>query len=223
MLDVEAVYRENAEELRLALRRRFDSSVPDAVIEDACGSTWLIAWAKRHEVRDGNAMGWLVTVAFHEALALLSKRRSETPVDGAERADARTSPDLIREAHEALELLAALTPNQRVALSLQLAGYSYKELAELTGKTYTWVNRHVTEGRAALRQRGGLPEPRPRRCHRSIESRTTWSACWRSPAASASRPAASAAGGAPLAVALSIAASSSSVAGPLRRNQGELR
>lgn len=158
MLDVEAVYRGHAEELRLALRRRFDSSVPDVLIEDACGSTWLIAWAKRHEIRDGNAMGWLVTVALHEALALLRKRRFERPGDGAEPADARTSPDLIREAHEALELVAGLTPNQRVALSLQLAGYSYKELAEATGKTYTWANRHVSEGRAALRQRGGLSE-----------------------------------------------------------------
>lgn len=161
MLDVEAVYRGHAEELKLTLRRRFDSSVPDALIEDACGSTWLIAWKKRHEVRDGNAMGWLVTVAFHEALTLLRKRRFERSEDGAERPDGRPTPDLVREAHEALELVAGLTPNQRTALSLRLAGYSYKELAEVTGNTYTWANRHVTEGRAALRQRAGVSGTQP--------------------------------------------------------------
>lgn len=156
MLDVEAVYRGHAEELRVALRRRFDSSVPDVVIEDACGSTWLIAWTKRYEVRDGNPMGWLVTVAFHEALALLRNRRFERQSDGPEPEDVRTHPSLITEAHETLGLLAGLTPNQRLALSLQLAGYSYEELAELTGKTYTWANRHISEGRAALRERAGV-------------------------------------------------------------------
>jgi DNA-directed RNA polymerase specialized sigma24 family protein len=40
-----------------------------------------------------------------------------------------------------------------VVLTLQLAGYSYKEIAERLGKTYTWVNRHLTEGRAELRGR----------------------------------------------------------------------
>jgi DNA-directed RNA polymerase specialized sigma24 family protein len=40
-----------------------------------------------------------------------------------------------------------------VVLTLQLAGYSYKEIAERLGKTYTWVNRHLTEGRAELRRR----------------------------------------------------------------------
>ncbi len=158
MLDVEAVYRGHADELRLALRRRFDSSVPDVVIEDACGSTWLIAWAKRYEVRDGNPMGWLVTVtvAFHEAMALLGKRRFERQGDRPETEDVRTHPGLITEAHETLEPLAGLTPNQRLALSLQLAGYSYEEVAELTGKTYTWANRHISEGRAALRKRAGV-------------------------------------------------------------------
>lgn len=52
---------------------------------------------KRHEVGDSNAMGWLVTIAFHEALALLRKRRYERSEDGVERRDARPSPDFIHE------------------------------------------------------------------------------------------------------------------------------
>ncbi|MGH2763227.1 MAG: RNA polymerase sigma factor [Thermoleophilaceae bacterium] len=84
-------------------------------------------------------------------LALLRKRRAEAtgePVDGP---DDRTSPELVLDAHEAIRLVGQLTPNQRLAMSLRVAGYSYRELADLTGQTYTWVNRHLTEGRRALR------------------------------------------------------------------------
>jgi DNA-directed RNA polymerase specialized sigma24 family protein len=37
-------------------------------------------------------------------------------------------------------------------LVLRAAGYGYKEIAERLGVTYTNVNRHVTEGRAELRE-----------------------------------------------------------------------
>jgi DNA-directed RNA polymerase specialized sigma24 family protein len=30
--------------------------------------------------------------------------------------------------------------------------YSYREIQQLLDVTYTWVNRHVTEGRRALRE-----------------------------------------------------------------------
>jgi DNA-directed RNA polymerase specialized sigma24 family protein len=35
-------------------------------------------------------------------------------------------------------------------LQLKIAGYSYREIAEKLGVTYTNVNRHLTEGRAEL-------------------------------------------------------------------------
>jgi DNA-directed RNA polymerase specialized sigma24 family protein len=37
-------------------------------------------------------------------------------------------------------------------LELKLAGFSYREIMELLGVTYTNVNRHLTEARAELRQ-----------------------------------------------------------------------
>lgn len=44
-----------------------------------------------------------------------------------------------------------LKPQERRALSLLAIGYSYHEIAQLTGWTYTKVNRCITEGRANLR------------------------------------------------------------------------
>src|SRR5215211_5485159 len=153
MLDVEHLFREHADELRRALRRRFDASVPDALIEDACGATWAIAWAKREQIREDNPMGWLFTVARHEVLALLRKRRFEAPApELLEPVDRCASPDVAVEAREALELLAQLGANQRLAVGLRVAGYSYREVVAVTGKTYTWTNRHVAEGTARLRR-----------------------------------------------------------------------
>jgi DNA-directed RNA polymerase specialized sigma24 family protein len=45
----------------------------------------------------------------------------------------------------------ALDRDERRALSLLAAGYSYREIGQLTDWTYTKVNRCVAEGRAALR------------------------------------------------------------------------
>ena len=66
----------------------------------------------------------------------------------ADRHDAETA----MEAREALRLLAGLRWRRRRVLELQVAGYSYQEIAERLGVTYTNVNRHVTEGRAELRR-----------------------------------------------------------------------
>jgi RNA polymerase sigma factor (sigma-70 family) len=152
MLDIETLYRECSDDLYRALRRRFDCSVSDALIEDACQAAWTIAWRCRARV-SGEFMAWLVVVARHELLALLRKQSGEFWLgdDVLERLDCDSDPQVACEARLILETLAGLTANQRVALGLVVAGYSYDEVAALTGKTYTWVNRHVSEGRARAR------------------------------------------------------------------------
>lgn len=47
--------------------------------------------------------------------------------------------------------LARLKPDERTALILRAAGFSYREIGERRGWSYTKVNRCVNEGRAALR------------------------------------------------------------------------
>ena len=56
------------------------------------------------------------------------------------------------EALEALEILASLPERQRADLTLQIAGYSYDEIAELTGgRTFTNVNKSLVKARARIR------------------------------------------------------------------------
>jgi DNA-directed RNA polymerase specialized sigma24 family protein len=59
----------------------------------------------------------------------------------------RTSPRTA----PALRALARLRPKRHRALALKVAGLHYREIQERLGVTYTWVNRHVSEGWAELR------------------------------------------------------------------------
>lgn len=53
---------------------------------------------------------------------------------------------------EARNQLAELKPDERRALALKALGYSYKEIGEITGWTYTKINRCIAEGRSHLRR-----------------------------------------------------------------------
>ena len=172
MIAVEEVFDEwNATMLR-SLRRRFHG-VAAATLEEGAGFAWekLIATPPASEE---NLLGWLIVVAQHEVLRLI--RRWERAVeieadpsyrgsdDGHVSAWGRLSEFQILqscnrgieslddrlEARELLARLDALNPGQRIALTCRLLGLSYEEAMQATGRTYTWVNRHITEGRRAL-------------------------------------------------------------------------
>ncbi len=49
--------------------------------------------------------------------------------------------------------LDELKPAERIAITYQALGFSYTDIRQLTGWTYTKVNRCITEGRAKLRSR----------------------------------------------------------------------
>lgn len=82
----------------------------------------------------------------------VSRPGSDTPERRGDLIPARDGqPHQRAEAVELLERLAELRPGQRQALTDQIAGYSMTESARRRGRTLTWVNRHRTEGRQALR------------------------------------------------------------------------
>lgn len=147
------LYRRHHHALYRITRGRI-TNCPDELIEDACA----IAWLQLCRAQPGreNVMGWLVTVARHAAFHLLKDAAATEELEHAERVVGGSVDDdaeLAREARALLERLAELKPAQRRALALKAAGFKYTEIQELCGgKTYTWVNRHITEGRAALRR-----------------------------------------------------------------------
>jgi DNA-directed RNA polymerase specialized sigma24 family protein len=71
---------------------------------------------------------------------------------GAAKPSVPLKGSLTVEAREALRALAGLRWRRRRVLELKLAGFSYREIMELLGVTYTNVNRHLSEGRRELRR-----------------------------------------------------------------------
>jgi RNA polymerase sigma factor (sigma-70 family) len=148
------LYRAHQPRLLRAVRASIRNA-PSALIEDACANAWAI-FLRRQPDRCETTFGWLYTVARREAFALLGAQTAARDPDAAAHAmDAIPAP-LGVEHHAALrarleDAAATLSPHQRQALGLHARGYSYAEIAAATGRTYTWVSRHIREGRQALR------------------------------------------------------------------------
>jgi DNA-directed RNA polymerase specialized sigma24 family protein len=148
--DEEDLFRTHHEQLVEDLSRRL--CIPPELAEDAVAFAWT-ALLRNQPNRD-RIVGWLYTAAKHEAFAQMKRRSRETldmrVVAAAPDADIEDAV----EARCALAQIESLKPQQRVALYLRIEGYSYLAIGELTGRTYTWVNRHVSEGTACLARPG---------------------------------------------------------------------
>jgi RNA polymerase sigma factor (sigma-70 family) len=121
------------------------------VAEDAVGEAWLIAWRARERVDAEYADHWLAVVARHECYRLLARAADTLPSE-YDQIDPRTlDPNDLLTARDRLRTVMAMRPQRRTALLGRAFGFSYQEIAQASGHTYTWVNRHVTEGRAQLR------------------------------------------------------------------------
>jgi RNA polymerase sigma factor (sigma-70 family) len=164
--DEAALFLEHQRFLLRVTARRLGGS--QDLAEDACAFAWL--QLLRCQPDREAVVGWLRVVARNEGYRLLRISRREPfledrpqrrrdagtgePLDWQELLPGAVDTELAVEARELLGALAGLRWHQRTVLALQLGGYSYNEIAERLGKTYTWVNRHLTEGRAELRRRG---------------------------------------------------------------------
>ena len=155
------IERHGAAVLRAA--RRWSLTPEDA--EDAYQRGLEILLTKAPAIPDRELLPWLKTVVKHEAFALRRGRERaglaaadfeepgpEAPVWGAS-----VSAHEHVERHERLrvgaEALGQLKPQEVRCLLLLAQGHSYKQIQEITGWTYTKVNRCVSEGRRSFRRR----------------------------------------------------------------------
>lgn len=132
---------------------------PIHIAEDACAIAWL--QLLRYQPDRDWIFAWLRVVATRETVRLVKAQTrhaafEEDPVEPAPwHADRRADFELTVEAREALEHIAALTPQQVRIFSLHLAGLSYDEISQATGYTRRTVERHVMRARRRLRNRRG--------------------------------------------------------------------
>lgn len=153
--DVDDLYRRYHHQLQRAVARAVTAS--PALIEDACQTAWMTLLRVHPDPR--HIFAWLRIVAIREAYTLSRAERRSLHLDALDMADGWagvigdtvTLDDLI-DARSALRILAQLPDRQREDLSLHVAGYSYREIAELTGgRTFTNVSKHLAKARARVR------------------------------------------------------------------------
>jgi RNA polymerase sigma factor (sigma-70 family) len=151
----DALFRLHHQRLVARIQRRL--GISREMAEDAVAFAWmqLVRTEPEHE----NPVGWLYTVAKHEAFALIRAAARDQPVEEVQPDHSAPPPAHILESRRTLALIDQLKPQQRTVLRLRMAGLSYKEISQHTGHTYTWVNRHLTEGRQALRRLVDQDEP----------------------------------------------------------------
>jgi RNA polymerase sigma factor (sigma-70 family) len=136
--------------------RRYAATPDDA--EDAYQRGLEILLTKAPTTCEDDLLPWIKTVVKHEAFALRRHRERHAPItdDGelSERATPGSFTNDQAERYEDLwqgaEALRQLKPQEIRALQLRAEGYTYAEICEMTGWTYTKVNRCLTEGRQAL-------------------------------------------------------------------------
>jgi len=143
----------------LRLARRHSLCADDA--QDAYQRALEIFLRRADTLEPDGMAAWLRTVVKHEAMAVRAARQrtlAPTEIDF----DAREAPDLptADERLERFELvtrsaeaLRRLKPQEARALLLKAEGHSYAEICDLTGWTYTKVNRCLTEGRKRFLER----------------------------------------------------------------------
>jgi RNA polymerase sigma factor (sigma-70 family) len=151
--------------MRQAARHVFRPPDAEDALQDAC-----VQFMRRYDGEGGtHALRWMLLVVKRCAWAIGERQRrheshreltctdadieDEVPLLAVD--DGSLDPHLVAERTEqhamCTALLARLKPDQRAALLLLGLGFSYREIGELRGWTYTKVNRCLAEGRAALR------------------------------------------------------------------------
>lgn len=153
--DEDELYRRHHHDLRRAVNHAVNA--PRELIEDACQNAWTLML--RAQPDRTSIFGWLYVVATREAFRLCERERRHLHLEAmlpkgswdAGIADAFSIDDIL-EAREALQILARLPDQQRADLTLLVAGFSYREIAQMTGgRTHTNVNKHIAKGRARIR------------------------------------------------------------------------
>jgi RNA polymerase sigma factor (sigma-70 family) len=162
--------RERAEELVLELvgsqadsllrvARRYSLCADDA--HDAYQRALEILMRHAARLDPDRAANWLHTVVKHEALSINQSRRrmlgaDDLDLDALEARTTASPEDRVLAADRvarSAEALHALKPQEVRALWLKALGHSYEQICEVTGWSYTKVNRCLAEGRKSFLER----------------------------------------------------------------------
>lgn len=140
----------------IATARRYSLSAEDA--EDAYQRGLEIMLTRAPSLQEDYLVPWLKTVVKHEAFTIRKQRQRAEIV-----ADSEFVSGFVPPAHEqaerlerlrvGVEAMSRLKPQEVRCLLLRAEGFSYKQICDETGWTYTKVNRCISEGRRSFLDR----------------------------------------------------------------------
>ena len=148
---------ERFREQMLATARRYSAGPHDA--EDAYQRAAEIVFARQPTGTEEELCRWVRTTVKHEALAIRRQQRRTTPAGDAVGDREPAGPDIAERAERSERLrlgaqaLSLLKPQEIRCLILRARGFSYREICDETGGSYTKVNRSITEGRRAFTEK----------------------------------------------------------------------
>ena len=150
----------------LATARRYSASPHDA--EDAYQRAAEILLTHRPTGTDDELCRWLRTTTKHEALAIGRHRQRVVPAGESTSVpepaggcpDAHDQAERFEQLRLGAQALGRLKPQEVRCLLLKAEGYSYQEICELTGFSYTNPNRPVFPRPRAAGARSDLRRPR---------------------------------------------------------------
>lgn len=153
--DEAVLFQQHHRDLHRAIARRVNGSTQ--LVEDACQFAWMRLIDSQPD-RD-KVFGWLYVVALHEAYRLSGVERRDAHLDCLPSRDGDWTTlmndprtiDLVLEAREALRAVAALPEHQRKDFARHVGGYSYREIATATRRTYTNVDKTLDRARSQVK------------------------------------------------------------------------
>lgn len=154
---IEALYAAKSTELHHAVRRAVN--IPEDLVEDACSYAWCQLIANERIAAETTSFGWLYVVALRQGYVLSGRLRREPAVGLPTELPQQTlaTPDSWRAVERHLELetrrvlLAQIPERKRQLVLLHAAGFSYQEIARMTGDTLRTVERQLLRAKRALR------------------------------------------------------------------------
>lgn len=105
-------------------------------------------WVKRESVESGTSKSYLYTVAYHEMIDQIRKRKTTSELQD------QPLPERANDHKKILQLaLSKLTETQRSLILLKdWEGYSYEEIGEITGLNATQVKVYLHRARLQVKK-----------------------------------------------------------------------
>ena len=140
----------------LATARRYSDTLDDA--EDAYQRAAEILLTRGPASTGEDMCRWLRTTVKHEAIAIRRQRERMVLLGGPElvpeppagQPDTHERAERFERLRLGAQALGRLKPQEVRCLVLKAEGYTYNEICELTGFSYTKVDRCLKEGRSAF-------------------------------------------------------------------------